>query len=181
LARVLLGTRLSVQLALVTLLLATGLGAAVLALGAAAAGARFAVVARSFAVVSTPLLIVVQLTGTGIVTQQPLLSTCGLLMRAWVEPRCWGRDLTDFPALLITLFLLGELARLSYLLFQSLRPAQSAQPAHAAVSVAGRASGTRPALAAVLAVLGPAAVTGLWITYGRRRARPVTAARLWHR
>src|SRR5258707_11263456 len=81
LALILLGTRLSVQLALVTLLLATGLGAVVLALGAVAAGARFATVARIFALASTPLLIVVLLTGTGIVTQQPLLSTYGQLMR----------------------------------------------------------------------------------------------------
>jgi peptide/nickel transport system permease protein len=163
LALILLGTRLSVQLALGTLLLATGLGAAVLALGAVVAGARFATVAHVFAVVSTPLLIVVLLAGTGIVTQQPLLITFGLLMRAWVQPRWWGRDLTDFPALLITLFLAGEVARFSYLLFRSLRPAQPAQPAHAAASAAGRASSIRPALAAVLPVLGPAAVTGLWI------------------
>jgi peptide/nickel transport system permease protein len=163
LARVLLGTRLSVQLALVTLLLATVLGAVVLALGAVVAGARFSTVARIFAVVSTPLLIVVLLAGAGIVTQQPLLNTFGLLIRAWIQPKWWGRDLTDFPALLITLFLVGEVARFSYLLFQSLRPAQPAQPAHAAASARGRASNTKPVLSAVLAVLGPAAVTGLWI------------------
>jgi peptide/nickel transport system permease protein len=160
LALILLGTRLSVQLALGTLLLAMGLGAAVLALGAVAAGARFATEARIFAVVSTPLFIVVLLAGAGLVTQQPLLSTFGLLIRAWVQPSVWGRDLTDFPALLMTLFLVGEVARFSYLLFQSLRPAQPAQPAHATASAAGRASSTRLALSAVL---GPAAVTGLWI------------------
>ena len=147
------------------LLLATVMGAALLALGAVAAGASFATVARIFAVVSTPLLIVVLLTGTGIVTQQPLLSTYGQLMREMARPSAWGSDLTD-GALLITLFLVGEVARFGYLLFRSLRsahPAQPAQPAHVAASAPGRAPGTRPVLAAVLAVLGPAAVTGLWI------------------
>ncbi|HZC77403.1 MAG TPA: hypothetical protein VE258_06610, partial [Ktedonobacterales bacterium] len=149
-----------VLFALVTLLLATGPGAVVLALGAVAAPGRFATVARVFAVVSTPLLIVVLLAGTGLVTQQPLLSTFGLVIRLWAQPSTWGSDLTEGTLPLLTLFLVGEVARFGYLLFRSLRPAQPAQPVHAPAVV--RAAGQRPALP-LSAVLGPAAVTGLWI------------------
>ncbi len=152
LARVLLGTRLSVRFALGALLLATVLGAALLALGAVAAGASFATVAHVFEVVSTPLFIVVLIAGSGIVTQQPLLSTFSLVIREWARPSAWGSDLTDGPRLLFTLFLVGEVARFGYLLFRWLRPAQAA--------ASGRTTGKLPALSVVL---GPAAVTGLWI------------------
>lgn len=155
LALVLLGTRLSVLLALVTLALTIAIGAAVLAIGAVAAGPRFSSLARVFDVVSTPLLICVLLAGTGIVTQQPLLATFGRVIFDWAQPSAWGSDLFGGAPLLFTLFLVGEVIRFVYLLSRSPRSAQAAtsRPTSGTVSV-------------LPGIRGPAAVTGLWIAGG---------------
>jgi peptide/nickel transport system permease protein len=156
-ASVLLGTSQSMLLALAVLALATAIGALVLVIGAVVAGKRYAAVTRVFAVVSTPVIIVMLIVVVGIVDPQPpfppLLNIFGLVIQEWAQPSSWSNDLTNGAPLLITLFLVGEVARFGYLLFRSLRPAQ----AHPAVS------SPTPGRIPVLSVLGPAAVTGLWI------------------
>jgi peptide/nickel transport system permease protein len=156
LAHLQLGTRMSMLVALIILALATALGAAVLALGAAVASKRYAAVAHVFAVVSTPLLIVVLIAGTSMVDPQPplpsRLNTFGLVIQEWAQPSAWGNDLTS-AALLITLFLVGEVGRFGYLMFRSL-------PAKPRAAVSSLTPGKMPALTTML---GPAVVTGLWI------------------
>jgi hypothetical protein len=157
---VFLGTCESVLLALATLALTTAIGGVVLVIGAAVAEKRYSALAHVFDVVSTPLLIPALLVVAAILAQQPLLGPFGVLslsgdiIRLWAQPSSWGNDLTNGAGLLMTLFLVGEVARLGYLLFRSVRPAQ------AGTVLTGHAPRRSPEL---LAVLGPAAVTGSWI------------------
>jgi peptide/nickel transport system permease protein len=157
LARVLQGVQTSMLFALVNLALATVIGAVVLAIGAMVAGKRYSTLARVFEVVSTPVLIFVLIAGAGILVQEPppqlpLLTIFGVAIREWATPSNWGNDLTN-AALLLSLFLVGEVVRFGYLLFRSLRSGQ----ARAAVS------SLTPGKVPVLLILGPAVVTGLWI------------------
>jgi len=99
LAALLLATRVTLLPALVALVLATLIGAAVLAVLARLGRGRFAPLARAFEVLSTPLLILVLLVGVDSVTPWPqqrlLLRAIGFSFTLWVRPdQWWGSSLT---------------------------------------------------------------------------------------
>jgi ABC-type dipeptide/oligopeptide/nickel transport system permease subunit len=151
LAKLLLATRVTMLPAVVAVVLATVIGAAVLAVLARLGSSRFPTLARAFEVLSTPPLILVLLVGVGIVTQQPLMPRAvGYAFTLWVRPDQWGTDLTPSHTL-FSFVVLSEVARLVVLLVQS-RRGLGLRPA----AVAGAA----PPLPTIL---GPAVVTGLWI------------------
>src|SRR5262249_5978301 len=102
LAALLLATRVTLLPALVALVLATLIGAAVLAVLARLGRSRFAPLARAFEVLSTPLLILVLLVGVDSVTPWPqqrlLLRAIGFSFTLWVRPDpWWGSSLPPSP------------------------------------------------------------------------------------